>query len=76
MVVALLIFTELFGTAFMRQNSIVFSVGIPFALTAIATRDGKHYVSGDYLDDANPIDFLWTTVRHYSSSHLWLTQIT
>lgn len=61
-VIALLVLIELFGSAFMRQNTIFLSCMIPYFFAAIITKDGKHYVSGDYWDDAPPINFLWTTV--------------
>ena len=72
MCVVLMVLIELFGTPFMRQNIIGFVVGIPYVVAIIATKDGKHYVSGDIIDDANAIDFLWTTVSHHHPTFVFM----
>eukprot|EP00210_Caulerpa_lentillifera_P004658 g4443.t1 len=61
-VIVLFILFELFGSPFLRHNIISISVLLVFAISAIVTKDSKHYVNGDTIDDTPAVAMLWTTV--------------
>lgn len=53
---------ELFGTAFGRHLMILISALIVYAVSSILTKHGNRYVTGDEIDRASELSFLWTTV--------------
>ena len=50
---------ELFGTGLSRHISILLATLIVYAVSAIVKKDGSRYVTGDEIDKADDITFLW-----------------
>ena len=63
MFVAIFLLIHFFGSAFLRQNSVFVASTLPYILSIIVPREGKHYVTGDVIDAAETFNYLWDEVR-------------
>jgi uric acid-xanthine permease len=52
---------EIFGSPFMRNCSTVIGLMVGYFAAAIATVDGKRYVTSAIFDAAPAASFIWTT---------------
>jgi len=58
-VLLMLVVIELFGSPFMKNTNVVFSLVFGYIIAAIADKDGLKYVTDDKIEAADDITFLW-----------------